>query len=92
MTQTLNHDEIELLGNWVVQGSSVIADDVSKRIEVLTKNSLKEVAVSDNGWKTLYIDPSDGRYWELTYPNSDSHGGGAPKLSVIPSEQGKGKI
>ncbi len=91
MTQTLSYDETELLGSWIVQGSSVTADDVSKRIEALTRDSLNEVAVSSDGWETLYIDPNDGRYWELTYPSNDSHGGGAPKLSVILQEQVKTK-
>lgn len=91
MKQTLSHNETELLGNWIVHGNSVIADDVSKRIEALTKDSLKKVAVSDDGWETLYIDPNDGRYWELTYPSSNSHEGGAPKLSVITPGQVKAK-
>lgn len=89
MTQGLSHDETNLSGSWVVQGGSVLADDVSQRIEALTSSVLKEVAVSDDGWATLYIDPDDGRYWELTYPDNESHGGGAPKLSVILPEQAK---
>ena len=90
MKQTLSHNETELLGNWVVHGNSVIADDVSKRIEALIKDSRKKVAVSDDGWEILYIDQNDGRYWELTYPSSNSNGGGAPKLSVLSPEQVKG--
>ncbi len=91
MKCTLNYSETELIGKWVVIDNSITADDVSKRIEVLIKDSLTKVAVSDDGWEILYIDPNDGRYWELTYPSSESQGGGAPKLSVIPAEQVKAK-
>jgi Immunity protein 27 len=28
----------------------------------------------------LYVDPSDSRYWELIYPDSQLHGGGPPTL------------
>jgi hypothetical protein len=89
MTEELRCDEVELIGNWNVRGRSVVADDVSLRIDALTNKLLKEIAVSDDGWAILYVDPKDGRYWELTYPDNESHGGGAPKLSVILPEQAR---
>lgn len=92
MIQPLRNSETELLGSWVNQAGSIIADNVSKRIEVLIGKVLKEVSTSGDGWDVLYIDPSDGRYWELTYPDSDSHGGGAPKLSFVTAEQVKTKF
>jgi hypothetical protein len=89
MTQELRCDETELIGSWDIRGRSVVADGVSLRIDALTNSLLKEVAVSDDGWATLYVDPKDGRYWELTYPDNESHGGGAPKLSVLLPERAK---
>ncbi|MGZ8935862.1 MAG: Imm27 family immunity protein [Methylobacter sp.] len=89
MTEQLHSEETELLGQWVAQDNSIHADEVSKRIEALTKHCLKEVAVSDKGWEILYKDMADGRYWELSYPDSESHGGGAPKLAVISLEETK---
>ena len=77
MSLPLRSGETELVGNWVVQAGSVVADDVSKRIEVLISSTLKEIGSSEDGWDVLYVDPSDGRYWELTYPDSGAHGGGA---------------
>jgi len=91
MIQQLLNGETELLGSWVNQAGSIIADDVSKRIEALISTELKEVSTSGDGWDVLYIDPSDGRYWELTYPDSDLHGGGAPKLTSVTVEQVKAK-
>jgi hypothetical protein len=89
MTEELRFAEVELIGSWNVRGRSVVADDVSLRIDALTNKLLKEIAVSDDGWAILYVDPKDGRYWELTYPDNESHGGGAPKLSVLLPEQAR---
>lgn len=39
----------------------------------------------------LYKDPTDGRYWELTYPNSEGHEGGPLKLTVMSPEEAEFK-
>jgi len=44
------------------------------------KNKLVEIGRSDSDWSVLYLDKTDGHYWELTYPKSNPHGGGAPIL------------
>lgn len=41
------------------------------------------VADRECGWTTLYFDPRDSSYWELTYPQSHLHGGGPPQLSRV---------
>ena len=83
MIKELDSIETELVGSWVQQNGSVVADEVSKRIEYLTHIKLKKVASSDDGWDQLYIDTEDSRYWELSHPESDSHGGGAPLLKNL---------
>jgi hypothetical protein len=35
------------------------------------------------GWETLFLDPTDGRYWERTYPQGEQHGGGPAALLLI---------
>ena len=40
----------------------------------------EKVATDSSGWDILYKDPRDGRFWELTYPDSSFHGGGPPRL------------
>jgi hypothetical protein len=39
-----------------------------------------EVGRSDSDWAVLYLDKSDGRYWELIFPVSKQHGEGVPIL------------
>lgn len=78
--------ETEIIGCWLVVQGKLEADDAARRIDELVTSHLKALADSDDGWSRLYQDPSDGRYWELTYPDSASHGGGAPRLTAISRE------
>jgi hypothetical protein len=78
-------EETDLIGKSVVVGGQVQADDTWERIERLTSDYLQEVATDESGWETLYRDPQDGRYWELTHPQ-DYHGGGPPRLTHISEE------
>jgi len=73
-------------GAWKKVQGRVEADENCRRIGELTKRVLHEVARDASGWEILYLDPSDGRYWELTYPESSSHGGGPPKLKWLSQE------
>ena len=81
--------ETELIGNWIIDGKKVKKDDVCKRIEWLLENDLKQVGYSKEygAWETLYIDPTDNRYWVITYPMSHMHGGGPPTLKNIPKDR-----
>ena len=65
--------------------------DDARRIHELTGGELTRIASAENGWSTLYRDPSDGRHWELTYPLSHMHGGGPPRLAVISLEEARAK-
>ncbi len=77
-------DESDLRGDWLVQKDrSVVADATEQRIEWLTKQKLQRIARDSSGWETLYRDPRDGRLWELTYPQSEMHGGGSRRLHVV---------
>ena len=81
-------DECDLCGDWLVQKDrSVIADATEQRIEWLTKQKLQRIAKDSSGWETLYRDPRDGRLWELTYPQSERHGGGPRRLHVVSRDE-----
>jgi hypothetical protein len=88
----INKIENRLHGSWFYNGDSVVEDGVSKRINLLIKDYLIKIATSQSGWKILYQDPEDKRYWELTYPDSESHGGGAPTLLNIREDEARQKF
>lgn len=80
MNKLLPHEQ-ELIGGDVVTANGIASDEVATRILWLVSNHLVKVSVDDTGWRTLHVDPDDGRYWELHYPNSERHGGGPPALT-----------
>jgi hypothetical protein len=83
--------ETVLTGQWILQGGRPVVDDVCKRILALTGSYLVEVGRDTSGWDTLYRDPTDGRYWELTYPQSELQGGGPPQLRCLTADEAKQK-
>lgn len=87
----LASSEILLEGKWIKIGGVVTADNTSCRIEFLINNVLLQVATDDSGWLILYKDPRDGRFWELSYPDSGAHGGGAPALKCLNIDEVKRK-
>jgi hypothetical protein len=81
----LGPEECDLVGSWIFDGTWASADPIENRIRYLIEHHLEKVAVSPDsgGWDTLYRDPSDGRYWERTYPQGRTHGGGPMRLTNI---------
>ncbi|WP_270729636.1 Imm27 family immunity protein [Shimia sp. Alg240-R146] len=73
-----------LAGSWIKQGSSIVADQTELEIERRMREDLQQVSASDDGWELLFVDPLDGTYWELTFPQSSMHGGGPKLLSPVP--------
>jgi len=83
--------ETEIQGQWKLVGLNVESDASARRIEALINGYLKPVAQDETGWSTLYVDPADQRLWELTYPQSDSHGGGPPMLRCLSPQEAQEK-
>lgn len=81
----LQPHESDLVGRSELKDGKMVASATSRRIQWLVANQLVELGSDASGWDVLYRDPSDGRLWELTYPQSDSHGGGPPRLTCIGS-------
>jgi hypothetical protein len=88
---TLGPSESDLVGHWVRSGDTLEPDAICNRIKRLTAEVLEPLASSRDGWDTLYQDPHDGRLWEHTYPTSEMHGGGPPRLKVIPTNEASAK-
>jgi hypothetical protein len=57
------------------------------RIHKLVQSELEFVGATDGGWSRLFRDKADGRFWEHTYPHSELHGGGPPRLAVISRDE-----
>jgi len=45
--------------------------------------SLIEISNNYKEWKTLYKCRDCGEYWELSYPQSELHGGGPPVVNKL---------
>ena len=76
-----------LEGGWVIDGDIVIEDEICKTIQRLISEHLRKITHREGGWTTLFEDPSDHTYWELTYPQSELHGGGPPRLAELNSDE-----
>jgi hypothetical protein len=80
---SLRADEFELVGSWIASHGRMAIDATTERINWLVEKELIHLATDATGWENLYCDPKDGRYWELTFPLSELHGGGPPKLTAL---------
>ncbi len=84
-------NETSLLGTWSMKADKIVADAACRRIEWLIINQLVQLGSDASGWDELYRDPDDGRLWELTWPQSEMHGGGPPRLSCLTADAARGK-
>jgi hypothetical protein len=87
----LRPDETLLAGNWIEVDGKVDGDETCKRIEQLIHDVLRQVGTADGGWAKLFVDERDGRYWELTYPHGEWHGGGPPMLTCVSNSYARSK-
>lgn len=83
--------EQEIRGEWVVKDGKVQGDENCRRIEALISNYLQRVGSDASGWAQLYLDSNDDRYWELTHPEGERHGGGPPRLACLSVEEAREK-
>jgi len=54
--------------------------------EQYARDRLAAVGAIPEEWVTLYRDESDGSHWLMSYPQSELHGGGPPKLEQVTEE------
>ncbi|MEO8563104.1 MAG: Imm27 family immunity protein [bacterium] len=84
--EELGPHEQRLDGAWVVTPEGTIGDEVDRRIFWLVRYRLWPRGAAHGGWDQLYLDPRDGRLWELTFPHGSLHGGGPRRLTHMPRE------
>lgn len=80
-------NETRLTGKWLLSEGRMVEDETCKRITKLVNEYLVKLGDDPSGWETLYRDPNDGRFWELTYPQSEMHGGGPPELRYLSQDE-----
>ena len=87
----LHPNETDLIGSYTLVGRVLEPDLATSRIQQLVDGYLQKLGTDATGWDKLYRDPSDGRLWELWYPESGLHGGGPPRLTNISAEAARSK-
>ncbi|MGA2219301.1 MAG: Imm27 family immunity protein [Terracidiphilus sp.] len=84
-------NETGIIGSWIMVKGQMTEDDACRRINSLLAADLQYVATTNDGWEKLYRDKRDGRYWELTYPNGETQGGGPQALLLSDLDKAKEK-
>ena len=84
-------DERLLAGAWVEQDARTTHDEVDRRIFWLVTRRLIACGHAGGGWDQLYLDPRDGRFWELTFPQGSLHGGGPRRLEWVDASAAREK-
>jgi Immunity protein 27 len=87
----IKSEEKLIQGSWFLEGGKLKEDEICQRIRILVGQHLRKLGHDRSGWDVLFVDPADNRLWELTYPQSEVHGGGPPVLTWITKEQAKAK-
>jgi hypothetical protein len=73
----------DLNDRWVVDGSQVRAEGDAAKIDALLSVELVKISATDGGRRTLYQHRAAGTLWELSYPQSEMHGGGPRRLRQL---------
>jgi len=79
----LDSSENSIVEEWEFVNHKMIQNEQGRRIDWLIQNCLIKIAIDKSGWFTLYQDPKDERYWELSFPRGEMHGGGPRLLAAI---------
>jgi Immunity protein 27 len=82
-------DTSELVGSWTLVGKQMVEDETSLLIRELIQKRLQKIAVDSSGWETLYQDPQDERFWELSFPHGEMQGGGPMTLRVLSDDSAR---
>jgi hypothetical protein len=64
----------------------------NREVDIYIDLNLVKVKTDESGWVTLYLHKTTNQYWVQTYPNSEMHGGGQPKLEQVAAAVAKKKF
>ena len=79
-------DETRIEGHWGSNRGCAVRDANCHRIVLLVTSHLRRLAAAEEG-RALFLDPADGRLWELTFPHAGMRGGGPPDLRTVSREE-----
>lgn len=60
---------------------------VGAQARTFADTHLQKVKVDPVTWEIEYVDPDTGERWLMDYPQSESHGGGPPRLRRIKGDK-----
>jgi len=78
---------VTILSKWLMVGRRVEGDQASNIIEHLIEGHFILVGERSGHWVRLYLDPTNGFYWEHSYPHSGMHGGGPAALRQLSQKE-----
>jgi hypothetical protein len=76
-------DRADLVDQWIMRGSRMSLEGDARDIDALLSNELIRMTATDGGWRILYRHRTTGALWELSYPQSEMHGGGPRRLREL---------
>jgi hypothetical protein len=68
---------------WYAEDGKVIAREDAAAIDEMLATKLEEVRTEEGGWVVIFRHRDTNQLWELSYPQSELHGGGPRRLRLV---------
>jgi len=68
---------------WYSEDGKVAARGDAEAIDEMLTTKLEKVRTEEGGWIVIYRHCDTNQLWELSYPQSELHGGGPRRLRLI---------
>ena len=68
---------------WVSEDGKMIARGDAAAIDDMLGTKLEKIRSDASGWLVVYRHRETNQLWELSYPQSEMHGGGPRRLRLI---------
>jgi hypothetical protein len=68
---------------WVSEDGKMVARGDAAAIDDMLGTKLEKVRPDESGWLVVFRHRETNQLWELSYPQSEMHGGGPRRLRLI---------
>ena len=68
---------------WYSEDGKTTARGDAAAIDEMLSTKLEKIRTEENGWIVIYRHRDTNQLWELSYPQSELHGGGPRRLRLI---------